>query len=176
MRNNDSLTEEYFTFFFKSNYSKVKKVAYSLLKSEFDAEDVAQEVFAKLWEQQEIWVNNERKLDSYLLVMVRNAVINIFKHQQIRFEYQERFTKELSCVDDVLFDRICQREMLQSVYATLKKMPERRREVFEHSRFHGESHKEIAGRMNISVRTVEQQIYLTLVELRKVLPGFWYTK
>ena len=35
---------------FEVNYSKVKNLAYSLLKSELDAEDVAQEVFTKLWE------------------------------------------------------------------------------------------------------------------------------
>ncbi len=32
---------------FEVNYSKVKNLAYSLLKSELDAEDVAQEVFTK---------------------------------------------------------------------------------------------------------------------------------
>ena len=57
-------------------------------------------------------------------------------------------------------------------YLKLESIPERRRTVFELSRFYGKSHKEIADKMNISVRTVEQQIYLTLIELRKVLGAF----
>ena len=62
--------------------------------------------------------------------------------------------------------------MLMIVQLTLEKMPKRRRMIFELSRFYGKSHKEIADKMNISVRTVEQQIYLTLIELRKVLGAF----
>ena len=53
-----------------------------LLKSESDAEDVAQDVFCKLWLQPELWLNNE-ELDNYIFIMTRNIVLNIFKHQQV---------------------------------------------------------------------------------------------
>ena len=146
---------------FEVNYSKVKNLAYSLLKSELDAEDVAQEVFTKLWEQQSIWIDNKRELDAYILIMTKNIALNISKHQKIRLEYKERF------LESIYF-----REILQGIYLKLESIPERRRTVFELSRFYGKSHKEIADKMNISVRTVEQQIYLTLIELRKVLGAF----
>ena len=150
---------------FEVNYSKVKNLAYSLLKSELDAEDVAQEVFTKLWEQQSIWIDNKRELDAYIL--------NISKHQKIRLEYKERFLEESSDLTDRdLLESIYFREILQGIYLKLESIPERRRTVFELSRFYGKSHKEIADKMNISVRTVEQQIYLTLIELRKVLGAF----
>ena len=101
--------------------------------------------------------------------MARNIALNIFKHQQKKTEYQERFIKETSYIDDNFLGEIYYREMLQTIHTVLMKVPERRRIVFELSRFHGKSHNEIAERMNISVRTVEQQIYLTRIELRKVL-------
>jgi len=158
---------------FEANYSKVKNLAYNLLKSEVDAEDVAQEVFAKLWEQQSIWINNKRELDAYILIMAKNIALNMFKYQKIRLEYKERFIEESSeLTDRDLLDSIYFREILQSIYSKLESIPERRRTVFELSRFYGKSHKEIADKMNISVRTVEQQIYLTLIELRKVLGAF----
>lgn len=170
MKNDNKLVRDSaYLQLFEVNYSKVKDFAYSLLKSELDAEDVVQEVFTKLWEQQSIWLNNERQLDAYLLIMARNIAFNFFKHQQIKIEYQERLIKDMSYTEDDLFERIYYREILQTVYMTLERVPERRRRVFELSRFHGKSHKEIAKRMNISTRTVEQQIYLTLIELRKVL-------
>ena len=114
--NNRKKVIDVFSRMFEVNYSKVKNLAYSLLKSELDAEDVAQEVFTKLWEQQSIWIDNKRELDAYILIMTKNIALNISKHQKIRLE--------------------------------------------------------IADKMNISVRTVEQQIYLTLIELRKVLGAF----
>ena len=52
---------------------------------------------------------------------------------------------------------------------TLSQLPDRRRRVFEMSRFEGLSHKEIADKLQIPLRTVEDPIYKTLTELRKVL-------
>ena len=60
-------------------------------------------------------------------------------------------------------------EMLLVVRLTLEKMPERRRLIFELSRFKGLSYKEIAEKLNVSIRTVEHQVYLALIELKKVL-------
>ena len=96
MMDKSNQVEEKFSVLFLENYSKIRKYAYRLLRSECDAEDVAQEVFIKLWEQQEIWVNNIRKLDAYLLVMTRNIALNILKHQRIKREYQDRFVQEFT--------------------------------------------------------------------------------
>ena len=52
---------------------------------------------------------------------------------------------------------------------TLSHLRDRRRRVFEMSRFEGLSHKEIADKLQIPLRTVEDHIYKTLTELRKVL-------
>ena len=51
----------------------------------------------------------------------------------------------------------------------LNRLPERRREVFEMSRFDGLSNKEIAEKLQMPIRTVEDHIYKTLLELRKLL-------
>ena len=48
-------------------------------------------------------------------------------------------------------------------------LPPRRKQVFEMSRIEGLSHKEIAEKLQIPVRTVEDHIYKTLTELHKVL-------
>lgn len=173
MMDKSNQVEEKFSVLFLENYSKIRKYAYRLLRSECDAEDVAQEVFIKLWEQQEIWVNNIRKLDAYLLVMTRNIALNILKHQRIKREYQDRFVQEFTSYEQTNNDNfwadIHRREMLQNICVVLETVPERRRSIFKLSRFKGKSHREIACRMNISVHTVERQIYLTQIRLREVL-------
>lgn len=171
MKDNDNRIDIKFSAFFKANYSKIRKYAYKFLKSEFDAEDVAQEVFIKLWEQQGIWLDNERKLDAYLLIMTRNIALNILKHQQIKQEYQDYFYEESSnrLADDDFLERIYGHELLQVVHAILETVPERRRLAFVLSRFEGIKHRDIAYRMNISVHTVDRQIYLTRAILRKAL-------
>jgi RNA polymerase sigma factor, sigma-70 family/RNA polymerase sigma-70 factor, Bacteroides expansion family 1 len=145
-----------------------------LLKSECDAEDVAQEVFCKLWMQPEVW-RDVQKPDGYIFMMTKNLILNIFKHQRIEQEYQENvIDQKLLCeiVESEQLDDIYYKEMQMIVRLVLERMPERRRAIFELSRFEGLSNKEIAAKFNISVRTVEHQIYQALIELKKILLFF----
>ena len=162
MENNVNQIELKFQRFFISNFPKVKNYAQLLLKSEVDAEDVAQDIFCKLWLQPEIWLDNENELDNYLFIMTRNIILNIFKHQQIEREYQEGYLEKT-----VLHELIEGEDALNNIY--YEEMSERRRLIFELSRFKGLSYKEIAEKLNVSIRTVEHQVYLALIELKKVL-------
>ena len=173
MENNDRQIELKYQRLFTTSFPKVKNFARMLLKSEADAEDVDQDIFCRLWLQPEIWLDNERELDDYLFIMTRNVIMNIFKHQQVEYEYQESiFEKtllaELTENEDIL-KNIYYNEMLLAIRLTLEKLPERRRMIFELSRFQGMNYKEIAEKLGVSVRTVEHQVYLVLVELKKVL-------
>lgn len=173
MENIDRQNEMKFQRFFIANFPKVKNFAQMLLKSEAEAEDVAQDVFCKLWLQPEIWLDNDKELDGYIFIMTRNIILNIFKHQQIEQEYQEEaFDKailyELTDREEIL-NNVYYKELLMIVRLTLEKMPKRRRLIFELSRFRGLSHKEIAEKLDVSIRTIEHQIYLALIELKKIL-------
>ncbi|MCB5392354.1 hypothetical protein LIP47_16560, partial [Eggerthella lenta] len=65
-------------------------------------------------------------------------------------------------------DPIYYKEALLIIRLILDRLPERRRKVFEMSRINNMSNMEIAQALNISVRTVEHQIYLTLLEIKKL--------
>ena len=94
MENNDKQIELKFQRFFIANFPKVKNFAQMLLKSEAEAEDVAQDVFCKLWLQPELWLDNDKELDNYIFIMTRNIVLNIFKHQQVEHDYQEEIMEK----------------------------------------------------------------------------------
>lgn len=66
-------------------------------------------------------------------------------------------------------DPIYYKEALLIIRLILDRLPERRRKVFEMSRINNMSNMEIAQALNISVRTVEHQIYLTLLEIKKTI-------
>lgn len=176
MENDDRQIELKFQKFFTANFPKVKNFAQMLLKSEAEAEDVAQDVFCKLWLQPEIWLDTDKDLDNYLFILTRNIVLNIFKHQQIEQEYQDEvvertFLYELTEKEEIL-NNVYYKEMLMIVQLTLEKMPKRRRLIFKLSRFKGLSHKEIADKLDVSIRTIEHQVYLALIELKKILVLF----
>lgn len=118
----------------------------------------------------------DKELDNYIFIMTRNIVLNIFKHQWVEQEYQtevieKTFLYELTEKEEIL-NSVYYKEMLLIIQLTLEKMPKRRRLIFELSRFRGLSHKEIADKLDVSIRTIEHQVYLALIELKKVLLFF----
>lgn len=155
---------------FNRLYPRVKLFAMQLLKHEDEAEDVAQNVFAKLWEMPEKW--SEDNLDSYVFVMTRNHVLNVIRYRKIHeiggVECDDNADATLPAelgADDTLYYE----EALLLMRLTLDRMPERRRQIFELSRMQGLSNAEIAEQLQLSVRTVEHQIYLALKELKKTM-------
>jgi len=162
-----------FEQFYAANFPRVKNFARLLTKSEEDAEDIAQNIFLKLWTRPELWEEGE-SMNSYLYTVTRNEIFNLFKHQKIEQEYENKIVKaqligELCDEDTTLLEEIYYKEVLMLVELTLTQLPPRRKEVFEMSRLEGLSHKEIAEKLQIPLRTVEDHIYKTLTELRKVL-------
>ena len=127
-----------FERFYAANYPRVKNFAKLLTKSEEDAEDIAQNIFLKLWTRPD----------------------KIMKAQLIG---------DLCDEDTSLLENLYYKEVLLLVKMALDQLPPKRRQIFEMSRFEGLSHKEIAEKLQIPLRTVEDHIYKTLTELRKVL-------
>ncbi len=152
-------------------FPKVRSFAAILLKSEQEAEDVAQDIFVRLWEEPDLWEGNLAK--NYLYTMVKNNVFNRIKRKNIESNYinvqlNARVPEELQEFEDPLNDMY--REELQLLLKlALEQMPDKRRAVFEMSRYHHLTNNDIAEKMNLSVRTVEQHIYLALKELKKLL-------
>lgn len=166
----DTQLADRFQRFFIANFPVVKNFALMLLKQEEDAEDVAQDVFLKLWTQPELWQDKERA-DSYIYQMTKNMILNRFRHMQVEQEYQNAAAAEellAECTDEnETLNPLYYKEAQILIQLTLESIPEKRRNIFKLSRFGHLSNKEIAERLNLSVRTVERQIYLVLLELKK---------
>lgn len=160
-----------FQKFFYQNFPKVKSFAWQLLKSEEDAEDVAQDIFVKLWENPELWLERE-KLDSYLYTVVRNHIYNFLKHRKVEMDYldvaaEEMMLKELDCPDP--HDEFQLHELELLIQMGIERMPKQRKTIFLMSRKEGLTAQEIASRLNLSVRTVEHHIYKALQDLKKII-------
>ena len=165
------MKKERFEEIFILYFPKVKSFAAILLKSEQEAEDLAQDVFVKLWEKEELWLENLET--NYLYTMVKNTLFNRIKRRNIESNYLKKQMEmqefdELWEFEDPL-NEIYREELYLLMKLALDQMPDKRREVFEMSRFQNMSNNEIAEKMNLSVRTVEQHIYLVLKELKKLL-------
>ena len=158
-----------FQSFFQENSPKVKAFAFQLLKSEEDAKDVAQDIFVKLWENPDLWMNCER-INNYLYTVERNYIYNYLNHKAIVSDYLEMAAERMRMAEQELpqpHDELCFHEFELLLQMTLKQMPEQRRRIFSMSREEEISFQEIAKRLKISVRTVEYHVYRALQDLKK---------
>ena len=126
-----------FEIIFTTHYSAVKYFAINLLKSEEDAEDIIQDVFAKLWTQPEVWLEN-KDIGQYIYDMTKNTTFNFIKRKRLEQSYQEQLSQKY-LIEDLLksedtLDPIYYKEALLIIRLILDRLPERRRKVFEMSR------------------------------------------
>lgn len=161
--------KEKFEQMFYELFPKVKSFALKILQSEEDAEDIAQDVFVKLWSAPEIW-EEEETWHRYVFTMVRNLIFNFLKHKAIEQRFQQQIEPEdiNYCASNDTYNQLYAKEIRLLIKLTINRMPEQRRKIFYMSRHENLSHAEIAKKLNLSVRTVERHIYLALKELKKV--------
>lgn len=167
--NTESYRKEFEEIFIQY-FPKVRTFAAILLKSEQEAEDIAQDIFVKLWEQPDLWEGN--LVRNYLYTMVKNHVFNRIKRKNIESKYinsrmNQHSLEEITEFKDPL-NEIYVQELQLLLRLSLEQLPDKRRQIFEMSRFENLSNNEIAERLNLSVRTVEQHIYLVLKDLKKL--------
>lgn len=138
--------------------------------SGFFAEDIVHDVFLKLWDKQVFLLPNE-ELKRILYIAIRNACIDHLRRSNMEQEILDRRAVQLKLDEldyfessDELFMR---KDILDRLIKKVEELPERSREIFRLSYFEGLKAAEIAEQLGVSVRTVENQLYRSLLYLRK---------
>ncbi len=150
---------------FRAHYRPLCAFALQYVKDADRAEDVVQELFFRLWQDRER-TTVTISLKAYLFAAVRNRCLNALKTQgRVRSLNEE--------VDDRGEDAVRGEEehtdRIARVQAAIAALPEERRKVFRLSRYEGLKYHEIADRLGISVKTVENQMGKALKTLREDL-------
>lgn len=156
---------------FKTHYSRLCSYANLFLNDPDAAEDVVQEVFFKLWKNRaDISINTTVK--SYLFRAVRNGCMNVIDHISVREAYKIVNEEDIKEAEGNLIDGTIVSELEQKIRETIDLLPAERRKIFIMSRFDGLKYREIADQLNISVKTVENQMYQALRFLRERLVDY----
>ena len=147
--------------------------ACKITKDENEAEDIVQEVFFYLWDKRNT-INFDSSLSSYLYTAVRYKFFNLLDHKKIRANYIESFQDFMSMGSVQADYRLRERDLAQLIEKEIALLPPKMREIFELSRKQQLSHKEIAQKLNISEKTVKNQVNGALKQLRGKLGMFTF--
>lgn len=159
-----------FETLFKSHFKELHSYANAMVKNDVEAEEIVQNLFLKLWEKREC-LNIHTSLRAYLYRSTYNESLNYLKHQKVKFNYlrhSEYTTKD----ESENSNQLDAKELEQTLHSALNRLPEACRTIFQMTRFEDLKYREIADRLNISIKTVENQMGKALRILRVELIDF----
>jgi|SRR5699024_3534243 len=157
--------ERVFKAFFVSNYKLLRDYAFSYLKDRHMAEDVASEIMWKIWHLGSDLMHIKR-LEQYMLRAVKNRCLNIIRVRMPIFttsEYLESndVRTQTSSPENILI----QVESVHRIYQAIELLPEKTKQAFRYVKEEKKSYKEVAEKMNISVKTVDRHIQIAIKKL-----------
>ena len=162
VRNNN---EHAFATLFDRYWVRLYKTAFKYLKDRENSEEVVHDVFLNIWNRR-----HQLEIESvpnFLLSAIRYQVYNRMRAAKppVNLELNEHEMGYLPDYNQSDY-RIQNQELLLELTLYLKQLPKRCREIFYMSRMDNLSNQEIAGRLGISKRTVENQLTMALKHLR----------
>jgi RNA polymerase sigma-70 factor (ECF subfamily) len=140
-----------------------------------DAQEVAQEAFATLWEKRAT-LDPHTSLYGFVYGMARNMAFRMLRGTTTEAKKSQEHSLFAPQYADVADQGIITLETSLLLEEVIRNMPAQRRRVFELSRKEGLSYNEIAREMGISLNTVRTHMTFALKELRGALANLilWY--
>jgi RNA polymerase sigma-70 factor, ECF subfamily len=170
VKNNDAKAFEHL---FKTYYASLSHYACAYVHDQDEAEEIVQDIFVKIWEKKEE-ITIVTSLKSYLYQAVKNKCLNYIRNKKTQHTH-------LTIIDRPEFENpqtigeINASELNDKLYEALEELPPKCKQIFQMSRLDGMKHKEIADKLELKVKTIENQIGIALKILRSHLTEFLHS-
>ncbi len=146
--------------------------AYRILNDNNEAKEIVHITFCKVWDNRKTIEINE-SLSAYLYKSVYNNCISLLRKKRQHAKYVD------NGLVDLYFNRIVQNphaelklidsESRKIILSAIDELPARCREIFIQCKINGHTYPKVAEELNISVKTVETQMSIALLRLRRKL-------
>lgn len=157
------------TVLFKRYFDRLKWNAVKMLKSEFWAEEVIQEVFMQLWTNREGLRDIEFPA-AYLFRITANRCLDRIRRQKQEIKIQYLLNLARSDAASTPPQNTYDLQLIETLVSeAVQRLPEKGRQVFELQRTGDFSYQEIADRLGISKNTVRNHMVKSLRFIRGYL-------
>ena len=161
------MDEQNFEKIFKAYFPALMAFSRKILGNEDDAREVVHQVFIKLWERR-MEIDLSTSLKSYLFTAVNNRSLNVIRDRK-KFSSDEVPERVADWDAGAELESL---ELEERIRGAIASLPERCRVIFELNRFEGLSYGDIAKELDISIKTVENQMSKALKILREQLANY----
>lgn len=153
-------------------YHRYKVFVYNTVASRLadadDAKDITQEIFINLWTGRER-LAEIREIKPYLYALSRNYVISAYRKQNTRIRGEQFLLNSMDDLQHSVEDHRIAHELNNSIQELVEQLPETMRNCYNLSKNEGRKNGEIADLLNISEKTVRNNVSEALKRLRLTL-------
>lgn len=128
------------------------------------AKELTQQCFVRFWEYRRS-LSPEHALEKQLFIIARSVLINHLRKEEVR--------RKVKPAEEGVSNEHAEFELTGHVHAALDTLSPVRKKVVELKALHGFTNREVAERMNISIKTVEDHITKAFRQLRQVVSSFF---
>jgi RNA polymerase sigma-70 factor (ECF subfamily) len=150
-------------------YERYKEFVYVVVKGRLEeaeeARDITQDIFLNLWINRS-QLESIREFKVYLYVVCRNQVVSAYRKKNVRIKGEIDLIERIDALEHSAEDRHYGLELNKHVGQVVDQMPETMRNCYQLSKNEGKKNTEIAGILNISEKTVRNNVSEALKRLK----------
>lgn len=159
-------TEQYEALFYKMR-DKLYRFAYRFVKDEDGAEDVVQDVMAKLWQKREE-ADHIENIEAWLMVLTRNRALDILrKEKDNQVSVDEAFG--ISDKNPLADKQLENSDLMKQLNACLDQLPEKQKQVFHLREIEQMTYEEIAGMTGFNLDDVKVSLFRARKQIQRML-------
>jgi len=165
--------QQAFKQFYQLTFFKLYRFAYTYVQSKENAEEIVNDVFLNIWQKRDT-LHTIVNIDVYLYVAVKNASLNYLRSNKQKTPLSINDLNVCHLESNFNSESLLTNHELQNRLQTaIRQLPPRCRLVFQLIKQDGLSYKEVAAILDISIKTVDTQLYLALKKLTHILHPVW---
>jgi RNA polymerase sigma-70 factor (family 1) len=157
--------EEAFRKIYEKHWEGLYLAAYNRLGSSYIAEELVQDLFTDLWAKRSS-IHIKSSLGAYLAGALKHRILDHMRHEKVREKYVRHLSQYFVCEQNEVLEWVYTNDLQEQLQLAENQLPPRCYTIFQLSRKHHFSNREIADHLNISPKTVENQITKALRVLR----------
>lgn len=171
--NTDYYSEKRFSLenIYEKYYDYLVRYAEKIIGGNLYVEDIVQDVFINMLQQNNYFVS-EGAILRYIYKAVYNRCIDFTRHKQIEQHYEEVADSSQRTLNDAEHNVLLTKEFFIIVGKQINSLPHKCKQIFLMKYENEYSNPEISEKLGLSVRTVENQVYIARNALRKYVDSY----
>ncbi len=163
--------EEAFKFFFDTYYDDLCNFVNAYVRDESLSEDIVQNTFIYLWENRKN-LNQDSSIKSYLYAASKNKSLNHIRNFKTQNRLKFAINDSLQ-VNQITNDYLEYKDLKNLIRSAIDQLPGKCKEIYQLSRDQGLTNKEIAAKLDLSTKTVENQITIAIHKIKAFLKPYY---